>query len=220
MEEENRENTVAENYHPGVSAGRKFWLELKDIFAGTAFPFILMIVISSTIIMFASFKTDAVTSVIALVGGEIMLGAGLVIFGRANGASAYKTTVLHEQKRSVLSEGDRVLSANDEKVICRTGEYALWKSFVISFILCLPFIVFQTIELCYHNTVCTFALQYVFGWAYYPFSYLGKEYQALNYILILFPVITHTAGYYWGKVIQQKAQEKLEATNSVKGRRK
>lgn len=171
-----------------------------------------MIVISSTVIMFASYSGDLGVSLAALVGGEIMLVAALVMFGRANGNAAYGKTVLNRQKRE--------LGSTDERVVCGTGEYALWKGVLIGVILCLPFVIFQVIELCYDNAVCTFCLLYVFGWAYYPFSYLGKSYQALNFIMIILPVAAHTLGYYLGKLKQIKIQQAVAEMHENKKRRK
>ncbi len=196
-----------------VPLSRRALLEFKDILAGVAFPLIVMLVISSTIIVYASYAADLAISLIALIGGEIMIAAALVIFGRANGGEAYKKTALHEQKRA--------LGSTEETVISKTGEYSIWKGVLIGAIVCLPFLIFQIIELCYDNTVCNFCLQYMFGWAYFPFSYLGKSYQALNLIMIIMPVTAHTVGYYLGKVRQQKIQQAVAEKNAnKKGRKK
>ncbi|MDE7301301.1 MAG: hypothetical protein K2N47_03940 [Clostridia bacterium] len=191
---------------------RKALLEAKDIFAGVAFPFILMIVLSSSIITFAD-SQDLMIYFFATIGGEILTIASLIIFGRANGAAAYGKTIENMQKREINSK--------DEKVYYRTGEYAIWKAVLIGAILCAPFIIFQTIELCYDNSVCMFCLKYLFGWAYYPFYKLGSEYQALNYLMILMPIGVHTLGYYFGKLKRIKVQKALEKTNmEKKGRKK
>lgn len=190
----------------------KALLEFKDILAGVAFPFILTLVISSTILVFASYSKDLVIRLMALIGGEIMLAVSLVLFGRANGSTAYNKTLLHAQKRE--------LGSTDETVVCRTGEYALWKGALIGFILCIPFIIFQIIELCAHNVVSSFCLQYMCGWAYYPFSFLGADYQALGFIMMIMPVGTHMLGYHLGKLKRIKAREAEEAYTSKKRRRK
>lgn len=195
-----------------VPLSRRMWLEFIDILSGVAFPFIGMTVISTTIISFAGYSGDLGVSIAALIGGEIMVIAALVIFGRANGNAAYNKTVLNNQKRS--------LGSTEEKVVCGTGEYALWKGVVIGAILCIPFLIFQIIELCYDNMVCNFGLQYVCGWAYYPFSYLGKGYQALNFILVILPIASHTVAYYLGKLKQIKIQEAVAAKHADKKRRK
>lgn len=195
-----------------VPLSRRMWLEFLEILSDVAFPFIVMTVISTSIIAFASYSGDLGISVTALIGGEIMIIASLVIFGRANGNAAYNKTVLNNQKRA--------LGSTEEKVVCGTGEYALWKGVLAGAILCIPFVIFQIIELCYHNFVSDFCLQYVCGWAYYPFSYLGKGYQALNFILIILPVTTHTVAYYLGKLKQIKIQEAVAERNANKKRRK
>ena len=198
---------------PEYSSGRKILLELKNILIDAAFPFILTLVISTTIILYASYTADVAVSVIALIGGEIMLIGSLVMFGRANGAAAYKKTLLNTQKRE--------LGSKDESVVYRTGEYALWKGVVIPAIVCIPFLIFQTIGLCAPNKVCSFALQYAFGWAYYPFHYLGEGYEGLNYICVIIPLVAHTVGYVLGKLKQIKIQQQLaEGSQKKKGGRK
>ena len=194
---------------------RKVLLEIKDLLMGTAFPFILMIVINSTILAYASYKDDVMVRLIALIGGEIMFVASLVLFGRANGATAYRNTLVNSKKRE--------LGSTEEKVLYKTGEYALWKGAVIGGILVLPFFIFQTVELIYPNVVCSFCLQYACGWAYYPFYGLGKSYQALNYICMIIPVGAHIGGYYWGKFRQIKVEKSYGEKNrngKGKGRRK
>ncbi len=213
MEEENKLSEP-----PVYSKKRKFALELKDVLAGVAFPFMLTLILSATIIEFARVYNPETgeglsLSLVALIGGELLYAVALIIFGRANGAAAYKKTVANMQKRE--------LGSTDETVLYRTGEYALWKGFLIGFILCVPFIIIQIIELCVDNVFCNFCLEYLCGWAYFPFHYLGKNYQALNFIMIAFPVAIHALGYYLGKLKQIEVQRKLEETNaSRKGRKK
>ena len=192
---------------------RKAWLEIKDILMGTAFPFILMIVVNATFIAYASYSGDILVTLLALVGGEIIFIASVVLFGRANGANAYRNTMVNKQKRD--------LGSTEEKVIYRTGEYAVWKAVVIGAILVLPFLIFQTVELIYPNSVTSFCLQYICGWAYYPFSFLGKGYQGLNYICIIIPIAAHVVGYLWGKLRQIKIDKAYaESKQKGKGRRK
>lgn len=191
---------------------RKLWLEFKDLMAGVAFPIIIMVILSCTVIAFASYDKDLSVTLLALVGGELMLAAALVYFGRANGSEAYRKTVENGRKRA--------LNSSDEQAVYHTGEYALWKGIVTGLIVCVPFIIIQSIELCFDNAFCNFCLQYIFSWAYYPFSFLGKGYQALNYILILLPVGTMTLGYYLGKLKQLKIQEELAKTNPDRANRK
>ena len=197
---------------PQIPTSKKVLLEFKEILADIAFPIIVMTVLSSTVILFASYSGELGISLLALIGGEIMLTAALVIFGRANGNAAYGKTVLNTQKRE--------LGSTDIKVLCKTGEYALWKGVLIGAILCIPFVIFQVIELCYDNTVCTFCLKFMFGWAYYPFSYLGEGYQALNFIMVILPIAAHTVGYYLGKLQQIKIQQAAAERQANKKRRR
>lgn len=195
------------------SRKRKFLYELKDILMGVAFPLMLTIVLSSTIIAFASYSDDIVISLFALIGGEIMVFGAMFVFGRANGNTAYKKQVLNEQKRS--------LNSKEETVVYHTGEYAIWKGVVIALIVCLPFIIFQTVQLIADNVFTRFCLIYISAWAYWPFSYLGKAFEALNYLMIVPLVGVHTVGYYVGKLHQIKVQkQELEYFNSKKKRKK
>lgn len=195
-----------------VPLSRRAWLEFKELLADAAFPFIVMLVLSTMIILFADYSDDLGVSLAALIGGEIMFTAALVIFGRANGSTAYGKTVLNNQKRE--------LGSTEEKVVCRTGEYALWKGALVAAMICVPFIIVQIIELCYANVYTGFCLKYMFGWAYYPFSYLGKSYQALNFIMILLPLTAHTVGYHLGKLHQIKIQQAIAERKENKKRRK
>lgn len=183
------------------SKKRKFLFELKDLLAGIAFPFIITIIFSSTVIAFSAYSGDLGVSLLALFGGEVLLIIALLIFGRANGAAAYGKTVLYERKRA--------LGSGDELAVYGTGEYKLWKGMLIGFIITVPFIIVQIIQLAAPNMVCSFFLQYIFAWAYCPFSLLGESYQALNFIMILLPVGVHTLGYFLGKLKGIKVQEEL-----------
>ncbi len=193
------------------SKKRKFLFELKDIFAGTAFPLMISVLFSATIIAYSSYRDDLGVSLLALVGGEALFIISFVIFGRANGAAAYRKFVLNEKKRE--------LNSSDERAVYHTGEYALWKGALIGFLVALPFIIIQIIELAVSNVFCSFCLQYVFAWAYCPFSYLGEEWQALNFIMVLLPVGVHMLAYYLGKVKEEKIQEQI-AIESQKARKK
>lgn len=188
------------------SKKRKVWLEIKDILAGCAFPFIIMIVFSSTLITFSvSDSAELFLRLISICGGEVVLAIALFIFGRTNGSEAYKNTIENGRKRE--------LGSSDEKVFYRTGEYALWKGLVIGLIICLPYLIVLTIQVCAKNSVCSFLLEYVFCWGYAPFSFLGEEFLALSYTSIIFPVAIMTVGYYFGKRRQIKIQEQLAKTN-------
>ena len=188
------------------SLKRKVWLEFKDLLAGCAFPLIIMIVFSSTIIAFSlGNNVDLTIKLLAIIGGELMLAAALFVFGRTNGSEAYKNTVENGRKRD--------LNSSDEKVFYHTGEYAIWKGVLIGFIICIPMLIFLTIQLLAPNTFCKFMMEYVFSWAIAPFSFIGEGYMAFGYTMILFSVGIMTLGYYFGKRRQIKIQEELAKTN-------
>lgn len=200
------ENNFEENEQYEYSLKRKLWFEFKDLMAGSAFPLIISAVFSATIMSFSiSGEVDLAIRLLSIIGGELMLGVAFFIFGRANGSEAYKTTVENGRKRE--------LGSIDEKVKYRTGEYSLWKGALIGLIICLPYIIILTIQLCVYNTFCTFMLEYIFAWATAPFSFLDKSYLALGYIMIIFPIVLLTVGYFFGKLKQIKIQEALAKTN-------
>jgi len=188
------------------STKRKIWLEIKDILAGTAFPLIISAIFSATIMAFSNGdEIDLSVKLISLIGGELMLAAAFIMFGRANGSEAYKKTVENGRKRE--------LNSSDEEVAYHTGEYSLWKGAVVGLIVSIPYVIILTVEICVDNTFCTFCLQYVFAWGYSPFASLGRAYMPLCYISVLFPVALLTLGYYLGKLRQIKIQEQLAKTN-------
>ncbi len=200
------ENEVQGGVNFVYSTKRKLWLEFKDILAGCAFPLIIMVIFSSTIITFSCGKeADLSVRLISLIAGEIMLAVAFFIFGRANGSEAYKKTVENGRKRD--------LHSSDERVIYRTGEYALWKGGIVGLIICIPYLIILTVELCVDNTFCMFMLQYAFAWGYAPFTFLGEGFIALGYTMIILPVALLTVGYYFGKLRQIKIQEQLAKTN-------
>lgn len=190
---------------------KKFAYELKDLLAGAAFPFIISVLFSATIIAYSSYREDLGVSLLALIGGEALFIISLIIFGRANGAAAYRKFVLNDKKRE--------LNSSDEHAVYRTGEYALWKGALIGFIITIPFIIIQIIELCASNVFCSFCLEYIFAWAYCPFSYLGEKFEALNFIMVLLPVGVHMLAYYLGKIKEEKIQEQI-AIESQKAKKK
>lgn len=185
------------------SKKRKILFEIKDILAGIAFPFMVSLIFSSSIIAFSAYDGDLAVKLLALVGGEIMFVGALIIFGRANGASAYRKTI--------MNDGKRALGSSDERAVYATGEYRLWKGFLLGFLITVPFIIIQIIQLAAPNVFCKFCLEYLFAWAYCPFGFLGEKYQALNFIMILIPTGVHALAYYLGKLKQIKVQEELES---------
>lgn len=179
----------------------RFAWELKDLLAGTAFPLMIMLIFSASIISYAGYGNDAAIEILCIVVGEILLFAAYFIFGRQSGVTAYRKYVLNSKKRQMGSP--------DKKALYKTGEYAVWKAVIIGLISCLPFIIFQFINCCYENTVCTFALSYCFGWAYYPL-YFADLSEWLNFIWIIPLVAMHTAAYIVGKNQEEKKVKIIE----------
>lgn len=180
---------------------QKFLWEVRDLVVGAMLPLVIMLLFSCTIIMFAD-SDDLAVQLVAVIGGDILLAAAYVTFGRKNGATAYDRFYSNQTKRS--------LNSSEKQVIYRTGEYALWKGFVIPLISCIPYIIFQLINIFAPNTVCEFALRYAFGWAYYPLHIAGLS-EALNFIWIVIPVAAHAIGYYTGMRKAERVQAELEA---------
>lgn len=192
--------------------------EIRDLLAGAAFPFMLQLVFSASIILFADYSEDAAVAIVALVFGEALLVGAYIIFGRQNGLTAYRRTVQGEKKRAI--------DPSDIKARYRTGEYALWKGFVIGAISIVPFILVQFIECLYHNSVTSFLLLYAFGWAAYPFRLIGEIPSVgalspwLNFVMIVFPVGIHALAYELGKRGEKKRQDKAAATRDLKDKRR
>ena len=161
----------------------------------------LQLVLSVSVILYADYNEDLAIQCFALVVGEIMLIAAYVIFGRQNGISAYRKSVVAGKKRELKSA--------DIKVYYKTGEYALWKGIVIGAITVVPFVLFQFIECVAPNTVCAFVLKYAFGWAVYPFTVMGIKIQWLNFVWTVIPVGVHTASYFWGAFKERKRQQSV-----------
>lgn len=193
--------------------GKKFLLELKDLIVGAAFPFMLSVILSSTIISYAAYgsEDDLGLKIVVLLVGEVLIIAATVIFGKQNGATAYKKTVQNGNKRKA--------GANDDGSRLYIGEYSLIKGFLIPVISCIPFIVFQIVEGAYHNDVCEFALMYVFGWAYFPFNFAGLS-QWLNFVWIIPYAGAHLGAYAWGGVTEKKKQDQIAAAGEVKVNKK
>lgn len=186
--------------------------EIKDILIGAAFPFILQLVLSATVILFADYNGEPAIQGFSLAVGEIMLMAAYFIFGRQNGVSAYRKFVVNQKKRE--------MQVSDYKIYYKTGEYALWKGAVIGAVSVIPFILFQFIECVAPNSVCSFILKYAFGWAAYPFIVFGVDIQWLNFIWIVFPIGVHLAAYYYGGTKERKRQEIVRKAQEIKDKKK
>ena len=191
---------------------QRILLEIRDLLVGAAFPFMLQLVLSASVIMFADANGELAIQAFALVVGEVMLIAAYVIFGRQNGISAYRKTVVTGKKRE--------MDPTDVKAHYGTGEYALWKGIVIGAVSVIPFMLFQFIQCLAPNNFCEFLLKYAFGWATYPFIVFGVEIGWLNFIWIIIPIAVHTAAYFWGGYSERKKQEILEKAQEIKGKKK
>ena len=181
----------------------KIWYEIKDLCAGAAFPIMLQVILSVTFIgMASSLVADTGLLITMLVIGEVFVGIEYFIFGRQNGIISVRKLVQHAKKRE--------LGTKDKPALLGTGEYSAYKGFVISFITCVPYIIFQFIECLAHNSVCDFVLQYVFGWAALPLSF-AKAYVSpwLNFLFILYPIIVHGAAYIIGGHLEWVKQQKV-----------
>ena len=191
---------------------QRILLEIRDFCVGAAFPLMLQLVLSASVILFADANGELAIQAFALVVGEIMLIAAYVIFGRQNGISAYRKTVVTGKKRE--------MGSTDEKVYYKTGEYAIWKGIVIGALSVVPFMLLQFIQCLAPNNFCEFLLKYAFGWATYPFFVFGVETDWLNFIWIIIPIGVHTAAYFWGGYSERKKQELLEKAQEIKGKKK
>lgn len=193
------------------------WLEIKDLFTGAAFPVMLQLILSASIILFVdALSEDTALQIVVLVIGELLFMGAYTIFGRQNGITAYRRTVQHAKKRE--------LQADDLTCWLKTGDYAVWKGIVIGLITVIPFMLVQFIHCVAPNLVCEFILKYAFGWAAYPFIVIGKAAgklsQWLNYIWIVVPVGVHAAAYVWGASIEKKRRQKVAEAQEFKQRRK
>lgn len=189
---------------------KKLWFEVKDMLAGAAFPFMLMAVLSASIIQWVTSTDDGVLRGAIMVVGEAFLIAAYSIFGRQNGIVAYRKTSQQSKKRE--------LGTTDPRALWGTGEYALYKGFVIAFITCIPYMIFEIIECSAPNFFCETVLSYGFGWAFYPFRLCGAS--GWFGLLLVIPLTgVHALAYYLGARGERKRQEIIIAAQS-KGTRK
>lgn len=189
---------------------KKIKLELIDLLSGAAFPFMLMIILSASILSFAS-SDDMTLNIIIIVVGELLLTAVLLIFGRQNGVVAYRKTVQQCKKREI--------GTGDIKALYGVGEYAVYKGFIIGAIACVPYMLLQIINCASSNSFCEFLLQYAFGWAYYPLHYANAS-QWINFIWIIPASCIHALGYYIGKKLEKKKQDAMAQLQEKKGKKK
>lgn len=190
--------------------GKKIRLEIVDLLTGAAFPLMLMLVLSASILSFAS-SDDMVMDIIIIVVGEVLLATVFVIFGRQNGVVAYRKSVQQGKKREI--------GTSDVKALLGVGEYNIYKGFVIGFIACIPYIIFQTINCIFPNMFCEFLLKYAFGWAYYPLCYTGAS-EWLNLLWVIPATCVHALAYFIGGKIERKKQNEIAQLQNSKDKKK
>lgn len=180
---------------------QKFFYELGDLLKCAAFPFIVMCVFSTTIILFYSFD-DIAVKIIAVVLGEALMVGAFVMFGRQNGAAAYR--------KFKINEGKRKLGRNEKKFMFKTGEYSPWKGFAIGFISAVPFLILQTVKCFADVEFVNFLIEYACGWAVAPLNVISESIPQPYYLLmIIFPVAIHGGFYIQGKFAEMKRQEAI-----------
>lgn len=192
---------------------KKIGFEFLDMLTAAAFPFMLMIILGATVIGFIIYggNEDVALKAVILAVGEIMLIAATVIFGKQNGATAYKKTLSNDDKRAVGS--------SELKVKLRTGEYAPYKAAIIGFIACVPFIIVNLIYCFVPADGCKFMLSYIFGWAYYPFA-LASLSPWFNFICIIPYLAVHVVAYILGGKAEEKKQEIIASQNEAASKRR
>lgn len=192
---------------------QRIFLEIKDLLIGAAFPLMLQLVLSASVIMLSAYGGDKAIEILIVVVGELMLAAAYFIFGRQNGVSAYRKTVIAQKKRD--------LDSADIKAYYKTGEYAIWKGVVIGVISVIPFMLIEFINCLAPNNVCDFILKYAFGWAACPFDVIDSSLSEwLNFIWIVFPVGVHTGAYIFGANREEKRQKLLYEAQEIKDKKK
>lgn len=190
--------------------GNKIRLELMDLLSGAAFPLMLMIILSASIISFAT-SDDVILDIVILVVGELLFIAVLMIFGRQNGVYAYRKSVQQAKKREI--------GTNDVKSLLGVGEYSIYKGYLIGFIACIPFIIFQIINCIFPNSFCEFLLIYAFGWAYLPLNYIHAP-EWLNLLWVIPALCVHALAYFIGGKIEKKKQDDMAARQNSKDKKK
>lgn len=176
---------------------------------GAAFPFMLMCFLSASVISFTTASDEVPLQILILVIGEILMCGAYVIFGKQNGVTAYKKKIQNGKKRDIGS--------TDLKVRFYTGEYALYKGFVIGFITCVPFIIVQIIGAAVPNSVCEVILQYAFGWAVLPFKIASLS-PWLNLLFVIPLTCVHAVAYFWGGKTEEKKQNRIAEVNDIQAK--
>lgn len=185
--------------------GLAFWYELRDLLTGAAFPLMLQIILSVTFIGMTSAliqSQDIALSLVMLFIGELFLAGAYVIFGRQNGITSVRKILNHTKQVEICSK--------DKQAQFGTGEYAVYKGFLIAFISCVPYIIFQIIQCAAPNSFCWFMLQYAFGWAAIPLTFAQGISPWLNLLFVLFPMAVHGITYI---VAAHREWDRLQSAN-------
>ena len=187
-----------------------FLYETKDVLSGTAFPLMLQMILSVTFIGMATAfsEDDLLLSIIMLCIGELFVGAAYFIFGRQSGITSVRKIVQNAKKREI--------GTSDKQALLCIGEYSAYKGFLIGFISCIPYIVFQIIQCAAPNSFCDFVLQYVFGWAalFLPAIAGSGVSKWYNFLLVLFPVTVHGVTYIIAAYREWAKQQKVAILQS------
>jgi hypothetical protein len=191
---------------------KKIGAEIVDMLRGAAMQFIVMVVVSASFLIFANAVDDTVIKIVATVLGELFVIAVCVVFGRQNGIYAYHRTLKGNAKREQNSD--------DIHAYFKTGEYAPWKGFVISFITTIPFLIFQIIYCIYPFTFVYFILQYAFAWGVAPFDIAGGIPQPVYLLSVIVPIVVHGVCYIWGGTHEKEKMAAQEKANQLKNRKK
>ncbi|MCD8200838.1 MAG: hypothetical protein LUD47_02065 [Clostridia bacterium] len=195
--------------------------EFVDLLAGAAFPFIIQLVFSATVMVFANAMDAVAVVIIALVIGEGLLIGAYVLFGMRSGSVAYSRFVQGQKIR----DEDPLMNAGFKKV----GEYKIYKGFLIGFISIVPCIIFHIFYLAIPNSFCEFLMQYVFSWEFAPsiiyvscggitIAELPPYVNALSMLVAIYPIILHGTMYYVGMKREYKKQEIVRIADEARAK--
>lgn len=173
----------------GKSLFEKFWLELKDMLSGAAFPLIMVVVLGTTIFSWIDGDLEDTMKGTMIFLGEVFIVVSFVIFGKQNGVVARRKSLFQAKKRE--------LGAADKPALLKIGEYAPYKGFIIGLIPSLPYVLFEIIECTFPNAFCRAVLSLGFGWAYFPFRVFGLS-GWFGLLLVLPLTCVHGAAYIYG----------------------
>ncbi|MCD8206087.1 MAG: hypothetical protein LUD29_05700 [Clostridia bacterium] len=211
-EDEESEEVKSKDYTPSR--------EFVDLLAGAAYPFIIQLVFSATVMVFANAMDSPWIVIIALVIGEGLLIGAYVLFGMRSGSVAYSRYVQGQKIRDESEE-----NAGFKKV----GEYKLYKGFLIGFISVVPCIIVHFFYLVTPNSVCEFLMQYIFSWEFAP-TIIYKSFNdiaigdvelwinAISLLVCIMPIVLHGAMYYVGMKREYKKQEIVRIADEARAR--